>query len=260
MQTSKLEVQAKLEVRVTDRSTHEALDEEATVIAKLIEHSSDVLVVAKLVDGIPRHQYVSPSIKRVFGYELQWYKDRTIVQLVAEGVYLAEELAPDTPCGAALARWTKGSPIENITTMLSIWNPDRKEWMTAECVVNAVHSDPYQCVMVMRDVTDRVARQKLEVENARLETAREKDLRHQAFLSHEIKNRLLAAKSLATKCRQSVVEHASHLMGTPYKFAESMDHLLGQVDRGVRLCVNEGIMRSIIWGTYHCLEPSKNSR
>jgi len=47
-------------------------------------------------------------------------------------------------------------------------------------------------VIVSRDITDRLERHRLELENTKLVTARERDMEAMHFLSHELKNRLNA--------------------------------------------------------------------
>ena len=58
------------------------------------------------------------------------------------------------------------------------------------------HPENPNCVIVVsRDITDRRERHRLEVENARLSAARERDIEAMHFLSHELKNRFVAVRS-----------------------------------------------------------------
>ncbi|KOO25632.1 pas fold family protein [Chrysochromulina tobinii] len=58
------------------------------------------------------------------------------------------------------------------------------------------HPENPDCVIVVsRDITDRRERHRLEVENARLSAARERDIEAMHFLSHELKNRFVAVRS-----------------------------------------------------------------
>lgn len=251
----------------------EELKTEAYRYTKLLQHSSDFVLVAQSAPPDDMHHlYASPSCNRVTGYTSEWWMNTSLKGMIKDGVIHPEDGTTGSELTNMAVEWVSGSSKTSHRAHLRFKHGVTCEWrnfelradevpktnkvvvVPVEGVLNVAVQDTCQCVIVMRDITDRVTRQKLEVENARLETAREKDLRHQAFLSHEIKNRLLATRGLATNCRQTVIEHASKLMVTPYNFSESMDNLIGQVDRGVRLCTNEGVMRGIIWGTYKATE------
>ena len=126
----------------------------------------------------------------------------------------------------------------------------------------------------------------MEVENARLSAARERDVEAMNFLSHELKNRFVAVKRRAPCCisavaaihghpislsshhpypcthliqlrgltesaHLSVAEYASHLLSAPHNVREVYADTLAGIDRGIFLCMNQGVALQLAHDSYH---------
>ena len=60
-----------------------------------------------------------------------------------------------------------------------------------------------------------------QVENARLEVARQKDEEAMQMLSHELKNRFVGVRGLVDNARLTVEEKAGHLLQAPHNLQEA---------------------------------------
>ena len=124
------------------------------------------------------------------------------------------------------------------------------EWRASFCK----SPDPTKprMIVISRDITDRKERQRLEVENARLEMARQKDEEAVHFMAHQLKNRFVAVRQLMETMRLTLEEQAPLLLDVcaPHNVAECISDGIRQVDRGVRLCMNESVARQMAHGRY----------
>jgi PAS domain S-box-containing protein len=104
--------------------------------------------------------------------------------------------------------------------------------------------------LVSRNISDRVAKEKLAIENAILETEKRKDAEALHFLAHQIKNRFLALEGLNENMRINIREHAKHLLQLPHNVRDTLRDIDGQVKRGIQICMHEQVTRQIIYDNY----------
>ena len=111
-------------------------------------------------------------------------------------------------------------------------------------------ADPNKLLLVSRDITDRRERHRLEVENARLEVARQKDEEAMHMLAHELKNRFIGVRGHVENARLTVEEKAGHLLQAPHNLQEAFADATAAVDRGLFLCMNRAVTLQLVHGAY----------
>ena len=111
-------------------------------------------------------------------------------------------------------------------------------------------ADPNKLLLVSRDITDRRERHRLELENARLEVARQKDEEAMHMLAHELKNRFIGVRGHVENARLTVEEKAGHLLQAPHNLQEAFADATAAVDRGLFLCMNRAVTLQLVHGAY----------
>ena len=109
---------------------------------------------------------------------------------------------------------------------------------------------PRRFLLMWRDITDRRERHRLEVENARLEVARQKDEEAMHMLAHELKNRFIGVRGHVENARLTVEEKAGHLLQAPHNLQEAFADATAAVDRGLFLCMNRAVTLQLVHGAY----------
>ncbi|KAL1504035.1 hypothetical protein AB1Y20_010447 [Prymnesium parvum] len=113
------------------------------------------------------------------------------------------------------------------------------------------HPEHAGCVVVVsRDITDRLERHRLELDNTKLITARERDIEAMHFLSHELKNRLNALRGMCHNAQGVVSEHAPTLLNTPFNLRELFEDVLAGFDRGIFLCMDQQLAMELASDDY----------
>ena len=238
---------------IADAKKRNEMEMELFRLGALINHASDVVIASELDDttNTPRHIYVSPSMNRMLGYDADWYRTQSVEDLISKGVIHADDMKPGTTCFNLLSQWSSNeNPLKSVMFEIRYRHGKTGEWRHIEMNSTLDPNNWRRSILVGRDVTDRVKRQILEIEKAKLETARQKDEEHMKVVSHEIKNRLLASEALARNVKQTIQEHAPFLLVAPHNTAESLHNLEGQLTRGVRICINQSVARQLVHGVY----------
>jgi CheY-like chemotaxis protein len=221
-------------------------------VTALFEHTSDVVMITEADAAMNvYHTYASPSMKRVYGYDPEYWTSHTHAELMDAGVFDPADAAPTAVMGKKMGEWLTGTLETPVTSTFKIKHGTTGAWCHIECKVDEVPgTNNRQLVMVLRDITERMKVLELEIAKAKLETARVKDEEHHTWVSHELKNRFLAAEALARNCEATVQEHAPELLVAPHNAFDSFQNLKGQLARGVRICVNQSTSRALVNGTY----------
>ena len=109
---------------------------------------------------------------------------------------------------------------------------------------------PEQLSIICRDITDRRERQCLELDKARLEVELKMDNDAVHTISHQLKNRFIALKGLVQSVRGSVQDYAPQLLQEPHCVRETITDSLNLLNGGIRVCLNETIIRMITHDQY----------
>jgi len=78
-----------------------------------------------------------------------------------------------------------------------------------------------------------------------LEMAHEQDSEAMHFLSHELKNRLLAVRGLVEEMRDTVAKQAPQLLMLPHDLNAVANDAISTIGRGIVLCVNQTLVRQL---------------
>lgn len=225
--------------------THiKALHKKMLALQTLTHNASDAIVILVKEGDAIVHEFVTDSMFSLCGHTADFIKAHTMDELV-ESDYFAKR-PPD-------------EIMHSIEEALQIGTVSRSSFMVL--VRHGVTSEPCHIevtmstkdvavILVCRNVNDRVARHALEIENTKLEIARTKDRQHMAVISHHMKNRFIGCTALAKNCYETVREHAPHLLISPHNFDQSVRQLNDQLQKGVRLCINQAVENELIYGTY----------
>lgn len=103
---------------------------------------------------------------------------------------------------------------------------------------------------VLRKRRETARQQRLEVENARLEVSRQKDLEAMDFLSHQLKTRFTTCLVLVDGLRQTLAEVAPLALRMADNATDCLDDLTGQLQRGERICMDAAISKQLMHDTY----------
>lgn len=136
------------------------MDETTDYAAVLLKHTTDVPIIAERDDaGNVTHPFCGPSMERVLGYEPSLWTALTFEQLVQAGIIHADDVAPDADLGGEMSKWFTGTLEFPITCSFRIKHKLTGDWRHIECTANEVPgSNGRQCAVVMRDVTDALAK------------------------------------------------------------------------------------------------------
>jgi len=118
--------------------------------------------------------------------------------------------------------------------------------------------DPHDArvfLLIFRDITDQRERHRLEVENVRLEVARTKDEEAMDFLAHELKTRFSTCVDLVNGVRETIANVAPRALQAPHNAADCLDDLTGQLQRGIRICMDAAVAKQLMHNVYE-LRPS----
>lgn len=255
---------------VTSENQLAALQRNQTYAGKMLDVTHDIMLVVSPCDGDFVHEYVSPSVERIFGLPAHEYEASTFKQLLASGHIHPDDVGPGTEAGILIA--TAMDPNATfppcMTAIARHKNHCTDEWRHMELVVtqapvnfglsasnlDATKTDasppPRRFVIMMCDVTDRVERHRLEAENARLETEREQKQRFADMVNHDVKNRLLAVNALSDQLLRTVHQHAPHILGSPVGYNELHVQLGYHLERGIRVCNGHALTWQLAQGMY----------
>jgi hypothetical protein len=98
-----------------------------------------------------------------------------------------------------------------------------------------------------------VERHRLEIENTRLEVTRTKDEEAMDFMAHQLKNRFVTCIDLVNFARQAVGTVTPDV-------AECFDDLTGQLERGLRICMDAAVAKQLMHDTYELRPRSVDLR
>ena len=209
-----------------------------------LDLASDLVTHMEIKNGTTTLLYCSASYEAVLGHQ-----PKTCVGNVDGLTHLyPPSFLASQPRERAAAfesrRITDGSTME--TPLLhadghEIWFEER---------VKIDPADPNKLLLVSRDITDRRERHRLELENARLEVARQKDEEAMHMLAHELKNRFIGVRGHVENARLTVEEKAGHLLQAPHNLQEAFADATAAVDRGLFLCMNRAVTLQLVHGAY----------
>ena len=235
---------------ITDRLERQRLDiEHAACHAQLdlfrrFDSSFDLVSLMEVRDGNAYRLYSSKSHKTVLGHDPETCNgDVSKLTHLHPATVLSNELP------MLVAAFEANRIPDGYVGETSFLHADGHE-IRFEYSTSIDNEIPTKTFVVFRNLTDRLERQRLEVDNARLETERKMDEEAVHTISHQMKNRFYALEGVAQRVRTSVQDSAPHILDGPHNVRESLNDIIGQARGGVRICVNETNVRLIAHNKY----------
>jgi signal transduction histidine kinase/HPt (histidine-containing phosphotransfer) domain-containing protein len=170
---------------------------------RLMDASFDLVTLIEVCDGKAWRRYSSKSHMTILGHDPESCNgDESQMVHLFTNSFLRDELP------ALIAAFEADQIIDGYVGEMALLHADGHEvWF--EYRISLDESMPQQFIAVFRDITDRRERQRLEVENARLEVKQRMDEEAVHTISHQLKNRFIALRSRSP----SQISLSPHLCG-----------------------------------------------
>ena len=204
----------------------------------------DLIAQLEVKDGVSTRLWSSSSHYTVLGHEPTTCNgDVTTLTKLYPATFLRDELP------GLIAAFERGKIVDGLTGEHALLHADGHEvWF--EWRLSLDKQCPRRFLLMFRDITDRRERHRLEVENARLEVARQKDEEATHMLAHELKNRFIGVRGHVENAQLTVEEKAGHLLQAPHNLQEAFADATAAVDRGLFLCMNRAVTLQLVHGAY----------
>ena len=105
-------------------------------------------------------------------------------------------------------------------------------------------------VAVGRDITERTQLELIEKNLAVEKMERKKDLEAAQIFSHEAKNAFLTSGSISSMLEENLIYYSSKFGDKWSYIANLLEELRSRSTKGVEMCMNETLWRSLLHGTY----------
>ena len=230
--------------REAERKAEREADQVQLELFAMCDASFDLVAVIEVLNGTVWRRYSSRSHMTVLGHEPESCNGNV---LQMEHLFQPDYLAVEMPLLVSL--FETGGMEDGYTGEVMLLHAEGHP-VPFEYRISKVKGKPQSLFVVCRDITERQRLQKLEMERQRLEVERCKDEEAVHTISHQLKNRFIALNGLVQSLHGSIKDHAAHLLRGPHNVQETLDDLMGQIRGGIRVCLNESIMRSIVHDTY----------
>lgn len=228
---------------VTEAKHMEMCKAESAVI-RALDSAFDLVAHFAICETRANLVWVSASHSTVLGHPLSSYRgDLSALTHLHPPSFMEEHLPK------LIASLHSGEMPDGFTFEAPMLHADGHEvWF--ECRIKRMERSPCDVLIISRDITDRRERHRLELENARLEVARQKDEEATHMLAHELKNRFIGVRGHVENARLTVEEKAGHLLQAPHNLQEAFADATAAVDRGLFLCMNRAVTLQLVHGAY----------